>query len=213
MVFRRGLKEFQVILFLILFFLWAAVHSVTASRRFKEMARQRMGARAYDGMYRLLYNLLAVVTLLPVLIAGSMALPHAILWQISRPLNLLFVGIQLLGLAGLLVSLLQTDFMRFAGLGQFVRYLTGKADVNPQPVLLTGGAYKLVRHPLYFFSLLVLWFAPTMTISLLLFNVAATVYFWVGSGHEERRLSAVFGEQYDAYRKRVPRLLPVKLIS
>ena len=172
-----------------------------------------MGARAYDGSYRLLYNLLAVVSLLPVLIAGSMVLPHTILWELSWPLNWLFVAIQLLGLSGLLVSLWQTDIMRFAGLGQFVRYLRGKVDVNPEPVLITGGAYKLVRHPLYFFSLLVLWFVPTMTVSLLLFNVAATIYFWVGSGYEERRLLAVFGEQYDTYRKRVPRLLPVKLIS
>ena len=202
-----------MILFLIFFFLWAAIHSVMASRRLKEMARRTMGARTYDGTYRLLYNLLAAVTLLPVLIAGSMVLPHAVLWEVSWPLNLLFAGLQLLGLAGLLVSLLQTDIMRFAGLGQFVRYLKGEVDVNPEPVLITGGAYKLVRHPLYFFSLLVLWFVPTMTVSLLLFNVAATVYFWVGSGYEERRLSAVFGEQYDTYRKKVPRLLPVKLIS
>jgi protein-S-isoprenylcysteine O-methyltransferase Ste14 len=207
------LKVFQVILFLTLFFLWAAVHSVTASRRFKEMARKTMGARAYDGTYRLLYNLLAVVRLTPVLIVGSVVLPNTVLWEFSPPLSLLFVGIQLLGLTGLLVSLLQTDAMRFAGLGQFVRYLKGEEDVNLEPVLITGGAYKLVRHPLYFFSLLVLWFAPTMTLSLLLFNVAATIYFWVGSGYEEKRLSAAFGEQYDAYRKTVPRLLPVKLIS
>ena len=199
-------------LFLTLFVLWAVVHSVTASRQFKEMVRHRMGARAYDGIYRLLYNLVAVVTLLPVLIVGSVALPHTILWELSRPFNLLFVGIQLIGLAGLLISLLQTDVMRFAGLGQFVRYLKDEAELNPDPVLVTGGTYRIVRHPLYFFSLLVLWFVPIMTISLLFFNVAATVYFWVGSGYEERRLSAAFGERYDEYRKSVPRLLPVRLI-
>ena len=202
-----------MILFLSLFVLWAAVHSITASSRFKATARRKMGVRAYDGTYRLLYNFISAVTLLPVVIAGAKALPPQILWELSRPVDLLFVGIQLVGIAGLLIGLLQTDPLRFAGLGQFARYLQGKAVVNPDPVLITDGAYRFVRHPLYFFSLLVLWFTPVMTLSLFLFNVAATIYFWVGSGYEERRLAAAFGEQYETYRKSVPRLLPVKLFS
>lgn len=200
-----------MVLFLVLFVIWAVVHSVTASGRFKSFARQRLGERAYDGLYRLLYNLLATITLLPVLIAGAAIVPHQTLWQIPRPFNLLFLAIQLLGLGGLLLSLFQTDPLRFAGFGQFVRYLRRQADINPDPVLVMDGTYRFVRHPLYSFSLLILWFAPVMTLSLLLFNIVTTLYFWIGSGYEERRLSAVFGERYDAYRRRVPRLLPVKI--
>lgn len=200
-----------MLLFLILFVLWAAAHSISASSKFKSQVQRKMGDRAYDGTYRLLYNLVATVTFAPVLIAGASALPHQIMWQLSRPVNMLFVGVQLLGLAGLVVGLLQTDVLRFAGLDQFIRHLRGRADVNPNPVLITGGAYRFVRHPLYFFSLLILWFAPVMTLSLFLFNVAATIYFWMGSGYEEKRLAAVFGEQYESYRKSVPRLVPVKL--
>ena len=114
---------------------------------------------------------------------------------------------------GFVRSWLWSSWWCFAGLGQFARYLRGVDEVNLAPILITGGAYRLVRHPLYFFNLLVLWFTPTMTVSLLLFNVAAIVYFWVGSGYEEKRLLAAFGEQYDAYRKTVPRLVPVKLNS
>ena len=43
------------------------------------------------------------------------------------------------------------------------------------------GVYGLVRHPLYFFSLLVLWFTPQMTLHWLVFVILATVYFLVGS--------------------------------
>lgn len=200
-----------ILAFLVLFTLWALAHSLTASSRFKVWARRRMGDRAYDGTYRLLYNGIAAVTLLPVLAAGAVALPQWTLWEISPPLGLVFVGIQLIGVVGLGVSLLQTDIMRFVGLGQLVRYLRGNAEVNPKPVLTTTGAYRLVRHPLYFFSLLVIWFSPIMSLSLFLFNIAATIYFWVGSGYEEKRLALTFGERYEAYRKQVPRLLPFKL--
>lgn len=198
-------------LFLTLFIVWAAVHSFLASSSFKSQVRRKMGARAFDGTYRLLYNITATLTFLPVLLAGARAIPHLIVWQLARPFNVLFVAIQLLGLAGLAVSLLQTDVLRFAGVGQFVRYLQGRADVNPSPILITGGVYRIVRHPLYFFSLLLLWFSPVMTLSLLLFNIAATLYFWIGSKYEERRLAAAFGERYEAYRRSVPSLIPVKI--
>jgi protein-S-isoprenylcysteine O-methyltransferase Ste14 len=202
-----------MVLFLTVFILWATAHSISASSKFKSQVRRKMGARTYDGTYRLLYNITATITFLPVLVAGDRAIPHQIVWQLDRPVNMLFIALQLLGLAGLTVSLLQTDVLRFAGVGQFVRYLQGRADVNPSPVLITAGAYRIVRHPLYFFSLLVLWFSPVMTLSLLLFNVAATLYFWIGSGYEERRLAAAFGEKYEAYRRSVPRLVPVKIFK
>ncbi|MFN2221126.1 MAG: isoprenylcysteine carboxylmethyltransferase family protein [Chloroflexota bacterium] len=202
-----------MLLFLSLFVLWAVAHSITASSRFKAWAGLRMGRRAYDGTYRLLYNGLAVVTLLPVLIAGALALPQRVLWEVGQPLSLVLVGMQLIGFVGLGISLLQTDIMRFIGLGQLFRYLRGDDDVNPGPILTTTGTYRLVRHPLYFFSLLVIWFIPVMTFSLLLFNIATTVYFWAGSAHEEKRLLETYGERYEAYRRRVPRILPLKIRS
>jgi protein-S-isoprenylcysteine O-methyltransferase Ste14 len=170
-----------------------------------------MGDRAYDGTYRLFYNVLAAVTLLPVLVAGILALPHRMLWEVSQPFSLVLVGVQLVGIVGLGISLLETDIMRFVGLGQLIRYLRGDEDVNPEPTFVTTGTYRIVRHPLYFFSLLVVWFTPIMTLSLLLFNVAATLYFWAGSAHEEKRLLQAFGEEYEAYCERVPRLLPFKI--
>jgi protein-S-isoprenylcysteine O-methyltransferase Ste14 len=200
-----------MLMFLLLFVFWAVVHSITASPRFKAAARIRVGERAYLGMYRLIYNVLSALTILPVLIVGALAIPHDILWKIGSPLNLLFLGIQLLGLIGLGVSLLQTDVLRFLGISQFLRYLRGEPEVDQKPVLVTSGTYRVVRHPLYFFSLLLIWFTPIMTLSMLLFNLVATAYFWIGSGYEEKRLAAAFGDRYEAYRKRVPRLIPIKI--
>ena len=47
-----------------------------------------------------------------------------------------------------------------------------------------------------------------MTINLLVFNVLATVYFYIGALHEERSLKEEFGPEYEDYRKRVPMILP-----
>jgi protein-S-isoprenylcysteine O-methyltransferase Ste14 len=65
-----------------------------------------------------------------------------------------------------------------------------------------------VRHPLYFFGLLFLWLTPVMTINLLTTYLLFTLYFYIGSFFEERRLRAEFGPAYRQYQQRVPRLIP-----
>jgi protein-S-isoprenylcysteine O-methyltransferase Ste14 len=139
--------------------------------------------------------------------------PERILWQVPEPLSYIFLFIQLLGLIGLGISLWQTDLFRFAGLGQALHYLQGNESINPQPTLVTRGTYAYVRHPLYFFSLLLIWFLPIMTLSALLFSSMVTLYFWIGSIYEERRLSATFGDAYSQYKQRVPRLIPIKITN
>jgi protein-S-isoprenylcysteine O-methyltransferase Ste14 len=196
--------------FLIAFLFWAILHSLTAGAGFKRLARRWLGDRTYAGLYRLLYNIVAGITFLPVLYLAAVALPDGQVWRVPWPASLLLRFGQLLGLLGLAISLWQTDLLRFAGLGQAIRYLRGAADVNPPPVLVTSGPYALVRHPLYLFSLIVLWLNPVLTWQGLIFNGAATLYFWIGSVYEERRLVEVFGSAYQAYRRRVPRLLPLK---
>jgi protein-S-isoprenylcysteine O-methyltransferase Ste14 len=199
--------------FILAFAAWSVLHSLTASLGFKTLVRRRIGQRAYDGLYRLLYNLTSFLTFLPVLYLGAVILPRGVVWRIPVPVNLLFFFLQAVGILGLLLSLLQTDLLRFAGLGQAVRYLQGASDLDPPARLVTSGTYALVRHPLYAFSLLFLWFTPLMTWSMLIFNVGATLYFWIGSIYEERRLLAAFGDAYRAYKKEVPRLLPIRLRS
>ena len=74
--------------------------------------------------------------------------------------------------------------------------------------LVTRGLYSLVRHPMYLASLLVIWLSPGMSLNTLVLFVLMSLYFFVGSVHEERLLVAQFGEEYEAYRARVPRIIP-----
>lgn len=200
-------------LFITAFIFWSVLHSITASAGFKIMIRSWVGQRPYDGLYRLSYNLFSAITFLPVLWLLTTIVPNNVIWRVPQPFSYLFVLIQFIGVVGLIVSLLQTDLMRFAGIGQAARFLRGEEEINPPPTLVTRGTYAYVRHPLYFFSLLILWFLPIMTWSTLLFSVLSTIYFWVGSILEERRLISTFGDEYSRYQQQVPRLLPIKLFT
>ena len=198
-----------MILFIISFIIWALLHSITASRRTKAVVRGWIGDRAYEGWYRLFYNVFSFITILPVIYILWTQVPQTVLWQIPAPFSYGAVALQVIGLVGLAVSLWQTDIWEFVGLRQAWRYLQGKDEMTLPPKLVTSGTYSFVRHPLYFFSMLLLWFSPVMTLNSCLFNLLASAYFWAGSRVEERRLADYFGEAYEVYRKRVPGLVPL----
>ena len=60
--------------------IWSVVHSVTASHAAKALARKYFGARHADGLYRLLYNIISIITFLP-LIAVAAILPDQPLYR------------------------------------------------------------------------------------------------------------------------------------
>lgn len=80
----------------------------------------------------------------------------------------------------------------------------------PPPVLTVDGAYRWVRHPFYFLSLLMIWSAVTFTADRLLFNGLWTCWIVIGAFLEERDLAEAFGEPYRQYRQTVPMLIPFR---
>jgi protein-S-isoprenylcysteine O-methyltransferase Ste14 len=196
--------------FLSIFFGWTFIHSLTASNKFKILIRGVVGDRFFEGWYRLTYNVFSFLSFMPILALGSFQLSSDVIWKIPAPANYLFYAIQFIGLVGLAISGWQTDFLRFAGLRQAYRFLVGEAGIYQPPKMITSGAYAYVRHPLYLFSLMVIWFFPTMTYQLFVFNLGTTAYFLIGSYFEEKRLLRDFGDVYSSYQAAVPRLLPIK---
>lgn len=81
--------------------------------------------------------------------------------------------------------------------------------VQPQPLTIRG-PYRWVRHPLYFFMLLMLWSFPEPTADRLLFNLLWTGWIFSGTAFEEKDLLAEFGMGYREYQRTVPMLLPWK---
>ncbi|MCL4297807.1 MAG: isoprenylcysteine carboxylmethyltransferase family protein [Anaerolineae bacterium] len=192
------------ILILIIFFTaYAVLHSLLAALPVKNRARRVFGA-GVERWYRLVYNIIGGATLLP-LFPLLVWLPTQTLYIVPAPWSWLMVGGQLLALAGLAVALLQTGLFHFLGLAQLVADRPAESGT-----LNVGGFYGWVRHPLYFFSLLFLWLTPAMTANLLTVYLLFTLYFYLGSFFEERRLIAEFGSAYRDYQQRVPRLLPMR---
>lgn len=202
-----------MIWFFLGFIIWAVVHSVTAAPSTKNAFRDRFGERAYQGLYRLLYNLISVVSFIPILYILWTQIPQQVLWTIPYPWRYITIAVQFLALIGLAISLLQTDVWSFVGLRQALRFLQGAPDPAVTDKFISTGTYRWVRHPLYFFSLLFLWLNPMMTLGSLLFNILATLYFWIGSIYEERRLLTAFGEAYAEYQRNVPGLVPVRIFG
>lgn len=72
------------------------------------------------------------------------------------------------------------------------------------------GPYRWVRHPLYTFTLIMIWSYPYITSDRLLFNVLWTVWIVLGTFFEEKDLVGIFGDKYTDYQSRVPMLVPFK---
>lgn len=185
------------------FIVWALLHSVLAARHVKAWAHRAVGEQTVARWYRFFYNVFSTLTVLPLfpLLAW---LPDQTLYVVPAPWRWLMVAGQLLALAGLVATLMQTDVWHFVGVAQLVRDNPTEAPSSLQ----VDGFYGWVRHPLYTFSLLLIWLTPAMTVNLLTTYILFTLYFYVGSIHEERRLIAEFGDAYRQYQQEVPRLLP-----
>ena len=190
---------------------FGVIHSLLASHQAKQFAQRLIGVNVATATYRLVFNVLAVATILPALYL-VFRLPDRELYRFPAPWDSVALGLQVLASLGLLYSVYQMDAWFFFGVRQLgeppqlgVRY---SIDSTSTPQLVTNGLHRLVRHPLYTTSLIVLYLASPMSLNWLAFAISCNVYFFVGSIFEERKLVREFGNAYRAYQHRVPRLLP-----
>lgn len=86
-------------------------------------------------------------------------------------------------------------------------YISG----NKRQELITDGPYSIVRHPLYFFSLigaLGIGFGSENILVLALLIIFYLFYYPLTILVEERKLTDQFGQAYLDYMERTPRFLP-----
>jgi protein-S-isoprenylcysteine O-methyltransferase Ste14 len=150
--------------------------------------------------YRLAYNIFAAISFLPILYLMA-TLPNKMVYEVPSPWNLVMFGGQLISALLLLVAFLQTDSLSFVGLRQLF-------EEQKSGALVTRGLYRVVRHPLYTFSLLFIWLTSTVSQNSLTVYMGATIYTLIGAYFEERKLLREFGEAYAVYKKSTPMLIP-----
>ena len=183
------------------FSLYGVLHSVLASRTAKDWARKRFGEKNFDRSYRLFFNFVGFVSLIPVLLLVAW-LPNRPLYSVPVFWRPIFLVGQVVAVLILAAALNKTDALDFAGL----RQLYGK---SASPPLVTGGVYRWMRHPLYTGSMLFLWLIPKVSLNFFALNVAITLYFIIGAMFEERRLERYFGKAYKDYKSRTPMFIPL----
>jgi protein-S-isoprenylcysteine O-methyltransferase Ste14 len=113
---------------------------------------------------------------------------------------LAYGGLALIGVGALLT---------FGGVVALGRWLTPFPQPLPESQLRTGGAYALVRHPLYAGILLMAcgWSLYSHSLAGLAFDAMLFVFFDRKAAREERWLAQKFPD-YAAYSRRVKKLIP-----
>lgn len=198
---------FDVVVIIFLFFLFALSHSWLASLRIKKSFAEKLGEKI--AFYRLFYNLTSLLLFAFFYFASPK--PDIIVYDLHYPLDIITFAIQILALLGLVWSAKQTDMKEFIGISQVKRYLRGEykvADLDEKQIFRKTGAFKIVRHPIYLFSILFLGLRPTMDLFYFVMFVCVVIYFYTGSIYEEKKLCEIFGEEYREYQKSVPRIIP-----
>ena len=187
---------------LVLMTVFALQHSVMARPAFK-----RMWTRVVpEALERSVYVLLASLALI-LLFWGWRPLP-AVVWSVPPgPVSLAVWALFWVGWATVLSSTFLINHFDLFGLKQVWEYR--RSGVTPPSEFRTPLFYRVVRHPLYLGFVVAFWAAPVMSVGRLLFAATTTAYILVAIQLEERDLTAVFGDRYRDYRKRVSMLLPL----
>lgn len=182
-----------------------AQHSTMLRRCFRDRLARRLPSRYHEALYA---------------IASGLALTVVVVFWQSCPTSVLRLeGFPRFLMRALFV--LASAGMAWGGyaLGSFdplgldaVRSHAHGMEPSP-PELVIRGPYLFVRHPLYFFSIVMIWAYPDVSTDRLLFNALWTVWIYGATFLEEADLAAVFGERYRDYQRRAPRLIPWRLPS
>lgn len=178
---------------------FGVLHSVLAARSVKDGPGRPLG-RAY----RIAYNGFAVVHLAVVWLLGRELLGAYALSGLPGWWPAAGMALTVAGVAVMAVAIFDYDRARFLGIAQLGS--DGAAEDEP---LRIGGLHRFVRHPLYSGLFLFLWGRAQSEFGLAT-AVWASLYLVIGTAFEERRLVALYGEAYSAYRRRVPAFVPWK---
>lgn len=172
------------------------VHSLLAGPTPKAILHNVLGSK-----YRLVYNALAIVTFGLAAWLGLMIFAGTpdIEWGGRAKVWLGFVGIS--GWILLMIAAGGYDMRRFLGISQATQ------NTSEDEQLRTDGLHRYVRHPLYSAVFLIL-IGGAWTHFGLATAIFGSLYLIVGTWSEERKLVALYGQDYIDYRRNVPAFIP-----
>jgi protein-S-isoprenylcysteine O-methyltransferase Ste14 len=176
-----------------LFTLFAAHHSLFARTGLKTLVSHFVSPSLERSVYVWIASLLFIA-----MCAAWQPVP-GIAWSTRAPW--LWTGLAIGQLAGLALTALsskQLGVLELAGLSQATGHVA-----PPRTEIVRRGCYAIVRHPLYFGWVLMVWSTPQMTGTRLIFAAISTLYLVLAVPFEERSLRRASGSAYDTYARQV----------
>ena len=194
----------------ILWCCWCAMHSILIDTRVVDFFVNRLSG--FARYYRLLYNGLSLLTLIPLaIITRNSGGPVVVEWSGYTMLVrfLLFATALVLFYS----AAKRYDLQYFLGLKQLqtgqTKLLMGMGEEFSE-----SGIFGLTRHPWYLGSLLLIWSALRQyPLAVFLAACILSVYLLVGTMLEERKIVASYGDRYREYQSRVSMLFPWKWLK
>ena len=200
-----GLKEPIVIAFdALLCLVFFVQHSTMIRKSFKNRLRKIMAAHYHGAFYSIS--------------SGTILLILILLWQDTHlhifnhqdGILILFRGIFFSSIGLFVWGCVALRSFDFFGIEPIIANMEGREPIA-MPFIVRG-PFRWIRHPLYLAMLLMIWSCPHVSIDRFLFNILWTVWIVVAILLEERDLVDGFGENYLDYQRKVPMLLPTRLI-
>jgi methanethiol S-methyltransferase len=197
----------SLLLLIILWCAWCVLHSLMISLTVTNYLRTRLG-RTYR-FYRVVYNFIALVTLIPVIIYGA---------QFTGPVLFQWDGFSLIFrlllavLAGLLFlsGAIKYDLRQLLGIRQ-IKSGNSYAAIAKTDNIDTAGVLGIIRHPWYLAAIIFIWVGHRdLYVSTLMVNTILTVYIVIGTILEEGKLITEYGDSYREYKQQVSMLFPYK---
>ncbi len=185
--------------------MWCAIHSGMICLKVTEYLKLRLGT--YFRFYRLIYNLVAIVTIIPVISFGD-SIEGSLIFQWEGYLLILQILLLAISIFLFIAGAKHYDIFQFLGIRQI---WTGRSHsvITKGGELKTDGILSVTRHPWYLAAILLIW-SREFDLSVLITNIILTLYLIIGTLLEEQKLFYEYGESYRKYQKKVSMLIPFK---
>tara|TARA_B100000959_G_C14976797_1_gene621859 strand:- start:997 stop:1614 length:618 start_codon:yes stop_codon:yes gene_type:complete len=185
--------------------LWCAIHSGMICLKVTEYLKLRLGN--YFRFYRLIYNFVAIVTIIPVISFGD-SIEGSLIFQWEGYLLILQILLLAISIFLFIAGAKHYDIFQFLGIRQ-IWTRKSHSVITKGGELKTDGILSVTRHPWYLAAILLIW-SREFDLSVLITNTILTLYLIIGTLLEEQKLFYEYGESYRKYQKKVSMLIPFK---
>jgi hypothetical protein len=198
----------NILLSILLWFVFGIIHSYFARPLFKVKIKKIFGEIFEKHFYRFFY-FISQCMLFYFIYELIKNLDHGIiLFQIPNQYELIYYLFYIFSNLFLILSVLQFNVSEFIGLKQIIEYFKKKKIFDSQD-LNTDFLYKYLRHPMYLGIILVYIFSHTIFTEIFFVNLFCIIfYIEIGSYYEEKTLLKKYGEKYKIYKQRSYKYIP-----